>query len=123
MPIEGDVVRPTQPPTTVAVLPFMNTSGAPVQAGVDLADETTNALANLGIATLERARTLEMLGEQLRQLNLVYEGGDASRVGKLLGAATLVTGRLIRANDKRNVTTLSVRLLDVRNLRIFQPRL
>ena len=110
----GDVVRPTEPRTSVAVLPFMNTAGAPVQSGVSMADETTNALVNLGIPTLERARTVEILGEQLRQLSLVYEGGDASRVGKLLGAATLVTGRLIGATDKRKVITLSIRLLDVR---------
>jgi len=96
-----------------------------------MADETTNALANLGIPTLERTRTVEILGEQLRQLSLVYEGGDASRVGKLLGAATLVTGRLIVAADKRKVTTLSIRLLDVRTgsiltslqIELFSPKL
>ncbi len=112
----GDVVRPAQPRTSVAVLPFMNSAGQTVESGMNIADETTNGLANLGIPTLERSRTVEILGEQLRQLSLVYEGGDASRVGKLLGAATLVTGRLIRvkAADNRRVTMLSVRLLDVR---------
>jgi hypothetical protein len=96
------------------VLPFMNTAGLPVHSGVSMADETKNALVNLGIPTLERARTVEIPGEQLRQLSLVHQGGDASRVGKLLGAATLVTGRLIDNADKRKVTTLSIRLLHVR---------
>ena len=67
----GDVVRPVQPRTSVAVLPFMNNVGQTVESGVNIADETTNALANLGIPTLERPRTVEILGEQLRQLSLV----------------------------------------------------
>ncbi len=110
----GDVIRPVQPRTSVAVLPFMNGGGEPVQSGVEISDAMTNAMANLGVPTLERARTVEILGEQLRQLSPVYDGGDASRVGKLLGAATLVTGRLIENTENKRMSKLSLRLLDVR---------
>ena len=79
-----------------------------------MADATTNAMVKLGIPTLERTRTVEILGEQIRQLAAVYEGGDASRIGKLLGAATLVTGRILEDPKNKRLATLSVRLIDVR---------
>lgn len=110
----GDVVRPVQSRTSVAVLPFMNSVGKPVQSGIQMADATTNAMVKLGIPTLERTRTVEILGEQIRQLATVYEGGDASRIGKLLGAATLVTGRILEDPKNKRLATLSVRLIDVR---------
>ena len=116
----GDLIRPVEPRTTVAVLPFMNSAGQPVRSGLKIADELTNALVNLDVPTLERARTAEILGEQLRQLSGVYEGGDTARVGKLLGAATLITGRLIDSTDKRRLATLSLRLLDVRTGEILK---
>lgn len=110
----GDVVRPVQSRTSVAVLPFVNSVGQPVQSGIQMADATTNAMVKLGIPTLERTRTVEILGEQIRQLANVYEGGDASRIGKLLGAATLVTGRILEDPKNKRLATLSVRLIDVR---------
>ena len=85
-----------------------------------VSEATTNALVSLGVPTLERARTAEILGEQLRQLSPVFDGGDASRVGKLLGAATIVSGRISAAPGNRRTAIVSVRLLDVRTGEILK---
>ncbi len=116
----GDVVRPSQPRASVAVLPFTTAGGIPSESGMGVSDATTNALVSLGVPTLERARTAEILGEQLRQLSPVFDGGDASRVGKLLGAATIVSGRISAAPGNRRTAIVSVRLLDVRTGEILQ---
>ena len=110
----GDAVRPVQPRTSVAVLPFTNSTGEPIQSGVNITDEVTNALVNLDVPTMDRARTVEILGEQLRHLSGVYEGSEVTRVGKLLGAATIISGRLMENSANPRLTTISIRLLDVR---------
>lgn len=116
----GDVVRPSQPRASVAVLPFTTAGGVPSESGVGVSEATTNALVSLGVPTLERARTAEIMGEQLRQLSPVFDGGDASRVGKLLGAATIVSGRISAAPGNRRTAIVSIRLLDVRTGEILK---
>ena len=110
----GDIVRPVEGRISVVALPFADENGRVWSAGRFIADDITNTLARLGIQTLERDRLDEVLEEQRTQLEQYYSDGQPSRIGQLLGAATILSGRVLKGATSARTTTVSIRLLDVR---------
>ena len=94
------------------MLPFTNANGNPTTSGMFFSNEVSSALTTLGVDTLERNKLVSILGEQLLQFNM--RDGDTTRIGKLLGAATLVTGTIAEKPSEPKSSVVSVRLLDVR---------
>jgi len=87
-------------PITVAILDFeANFPGSP-QLGQDISDVLTATLSGEpGFALVERPTLRRALEEQALNLSGLADSETATRVGKLVGAKLLISGRAFRLDD------------------------
>lgn len=87
-------------PLTVAVLPFEATEDALHSKATEAATRVSAQLStNPNIWTVERAEIDKLLSEQALKLSGLADPATAARIGSVIGAKVLVTGRLIRSGD------------------------
>lgn len=104
-------------PMTVAVLGFESSN--PQQR--EKAAQATELLGvylgtNPAIWLVERAEIDKLLGEQTLGLSGLATPGSAAKVGQLLGAKALITGRLIDTGDK---SLLVAKVMSTETSRVF----
>lgn len=100
-------------PASVGVLPFENHTGAaawdPLRAG--LADMlATDLAAAPGLQVVERARLAEVLAEQDLQQTGRVDPATAGRIGRLVGAAYVVTGTITAVDPQIRIDVRLVRV-------------
>ena len=88
-------------PVTVAVLTFESDLKAPDKSGELMADILASRLSALGdFSIVERQDMAKVLAEQKLTLSGLVSPDQAAKVGKLLGAKLLVTGRVTSTGTK-----------------------
>jgi TolB-like protein len=102
---------------TVAVLPFATASGdADAQLGGQMAELLTISLSGRpGLVLVERAALAKVLEEQALNLSGLVEPEQAVKIGRLVGARILVTGKTFASG---NQTMLTAKLIGTETTRV-----
>lgn len=112
----GDEVEEARTKLKVAVLPFRTESGRQDETGSAMAEEITTALARSDVQVFERSLIDKVLVEQVVQNTVLFEAEPTQRIGHLLGASAVLTGKVV-SKDKDDL--VYVRLIDVETGRIL----
>jgi TolB-like protein len=100
-PAAAAVAAPAAAPLTVAVLPFDTTGISQERLGQDLASALTAVLSTEPkLQMVERAQLEQALRELELNLTGAVDAAQAARIGKLVGARILVTGRVFPLDKK-----------------------
>ncbi|MDE2293711.1 MAG: DUF4384 domain-containing protein [Elusimicrobia bacterium] len=98
------LARVPQKGASVAVMPFEDDSGRPVELGRALADAVTQDLVDSGKVTVQdRAYLSKMLGEIKLGMSGLGDPKAALQIGRFSGAKYLVVGRIEAVGDKATV--------------------
>lgn len=95
--------RSTNPPPTVAVFPFQNSTDEHIDSMLDaMLSETETWLVDSGtVSVISRERQNQMIREVEGQQNPVFNPAKAATYGKQLGAKYFITGK-VSASDERS---------------------
>lgn len=107
----GDEAESSAEKLLVAVLPI-DSETSEVDSSA-LAEQITTAFSNKGIPVVERALLDKVLAEQIVQQSVLFDEKTAQRIGKLLGATAVLTGKVVGSGEAH------VRLIDVSSGRIL----
>lgn len=105
----GDEVQSTEK-VSIAVLPFLDSSGNRTTAGDTFAEQLTNGLVAVGISVVERTRLSDALTELGIQQSNLFSKDSSQKIGKQIGATALVLGSL---TDKGKSLSANIRLTRV----------
>lgn len=114
---EKPAAPPQPPPMTVAVLPFDSSEESlktkASEVGILLGAQLSS---NADLWMVEREELDKLLAEQTIELSGLTDPAGAAKVGKIIGAKVLVTGRLIR-NGKGAI--LVAKIISSETSRVF----
>ncbi len=113
LPAETD----TPGPLTIAVLDFQSSDPKQQFTATAAAELLSVQLAGQpGLWLVERSQIEQILGEQTLGLSALADPGSAAKVGHLLGAKVLITGRVITAGEQ---TVLVAKIMSTETSRVF----
>lgn len=109
-PQVGDMVEVPAKGLRVAVFPLVNTAGQTTEAGEMMAEQLTTELVKAGVTVVERARLGAALAELAIQQSALVDAQSAQKVGRLLGATVVLTGKIVGPDHRPEA---HVRLIDI----------
>ena len=112
----GDEVEEVRPKMQVAVFPLCSSDGENDEGGDGIAEEIVTQLSRKSVPVLERSLIGEVLVEQVLQNTVLFEPAEVQRLGRLVGASAVVTGKIV-SGDREN--TAYIRLIDVQTGKIL----
>jgi penicillin-binding protein activator len=94
--------RTTNPPPTVAIFPFQNSTSEHIDSMLDaMLSETETWLVESGtVQVVSRERQNQMIREVEGQQNPVFNPANAAVYGKQLGAKYFITGKVSGADER-----------------------
>jgi uncharacterized protein (TIGR02722 family) len=97
-----DTWRTTNPPPTVAIFPFSNSTDQHIDSALEtILSETETWMVESNVVTMiSRERQREMIREVEGQQNAVFNPAHAARYGRQMGAKYFITGK-VSGNDER----------------------
>ena len=107
----GDRVEPVVKEKPVAILPVASDDGAIARGSVVIAEELSSRLTGYGMPIVERSQLFKVMGELGLQQSALFEVKDSQALGKQLGAAYVVVGRVVP--NGRIGASLTLRVVDV----------
>ncbi len=107
----GDRVEPVVKEKPVAILPVASDDGAIARGSVVIAEELSSRLTGYGMPIVERSQLFKVMGELGLQQSALFEVKDSQVLGKQLGAAYVVVGRVVP--NGRIGASLTLRVVDV----------
>ncbi len=112
----GDTVEPTTDVNLLAVFPFSSTDGNETPMAGEFSNRLTTSLSKWGMTLVERSQLGKVIAELALQDTSLFDAEKAQRLGKLLGAQTVVVGT---ATTDEGVANVSVRLVEVTSGKIL----
>ena len=107
----GEPLRGTGAPSVAAVLPFATDAGDENLGRAAATFVVSGLSGNPNLRLVERSRVDDIVGELKLQRSGLVDKGSAVKAGKLLGAALMITGDIVRAGAD---LVVSARVIDVR---------
>jgi TolB-like protein len=107
----GDVVETVAAKDAVAILPLVDVEGNESAEGKNLVEEWTTTLVSRGVPVVERKRLDDVLKELNLQQTKEFDPEKAKKVGKQIGAATVLTGTVVVS--KSGYGSVQLRLMRV----------
>jgi len=89
----GDEVESMPLKVSVAVVPLVDTDGKETDAGIAMAEDLTTALVSRKVKVVERNVIKSVIKELAIQTSELFEPSSVQRLGKQLGASTVLTGK------------------------------
>ena len=96
----GDEVGPKVFASSIAIIPPVDSARNNTRAGLGLAEELTTELVKQQIPVVERSLLVDAAAELfIQNTSLLVKPAFAARVGKVVGAHAILTGRLIEDHE------------------------
>ena len=106
----GDVVETAPLKDATVLLPLVDVQGNELEEGKNLIEEWTTTLVSRGVPVVDRKHLDAVLNELKLQQTKEFDAEKAQKVGKQIGAATVLTGTVVA---KSGYGTAQLRLIRV----------
>jgi hypothetical protein len=107
----GDEVETMPLKVSVAVVPLLDVNGQETEGGISVAEDLTTALVARKVPVVERTILRNVLKELALQYTDLVDPATVQRLGKQIGASTVLTGKIVPDGSGRTKT--HVRLINV----------